>query len=403
MSKKSWQNLATALAAAALVGTSAGSALAAPVAPSPEPTPAPSVEPAAKTPETSVVKTPEAKATKPAATAEPHTTKTPEAKAPVAPAPKKENKPAPASKPKFVFKDVTAKTDHAKAIYWMANEGLTTGWADGTFRPRAKVTREAFAAFLYRFAGSPEFTAPKDLNRCFVDIAKSTFSKQICWMKAAGLANGWNDNTFRPKNHMARADMAVFITRLLNQDKMAEKKWGAAPSSFSDVPMSQPFRGSIEWLHANGISKGWPVKGHFEFRPTLGIQRDAVAVFLKGVHQKIQSENLKVLTNTPKTLPWSRSVKLVNQPFDVAAETNKLYDLAAKAGVKKAKGEKCVYNGSLYQSSNPAKNIWEDTNFRKMVLNTNGKPLKLVAKQNIVRYPTYLQYTYQVDLFKCQK
>jgi len=32
----------------------------------------------------------------------------------------------------------------------MADAGISTGYADGTFRPAAKVTRQAMAAFMYR-------------------------------------------------------------------------------------------------------------------------------------------------------------------------------------------------------------------------------------------------------------
>ena len=32
----------------------------------------------------------------------------------------------------------------------MADQGITTGWPDGTFRPGEATSREAMAAFLYR-------------------------------------------------------------------------------------------------------------------------------------------------------------------------------------------------------------------------------------------------------------
>ena len=42
----------------------------------------------------------------------------------------------------------------------MRARGITTGWSDGTFRPNAAVNRDAMAAFFYRFAGSPAYSAP---------------------------------------------------------------------------------------------------------------------------------------------------------------------------------------------------------------------------------------------------
>lgn len=35
-------------------------------------------------------------------------------------------------------------------IAWLAGIGIANGWDDGTFRPRNKISREATAAFLYR-------------------------------------------------------------------------------------------------------------------------------------------------------------------------------------------------------------------------------------------------------------
>ena len=42
----------------------------------------------------------------------------------------------------------------------MKAQGITTGWPDGTYRPEGSVNRDAMAAFFYRYAGSPEYTAP---------------------------------------------------------------------------------------------------------------------------------------------------------------------------------------------------------------------------------------------------
>ena len=60
--------------------------------------------------------------------------------------------------------DVATTNQFYKEIAWLHSSGISTGWArgDGTFefRPLAPIARDAMAAFLYRAAGSPEFTAP---------------------------------------------------------------------------------------------------------------------------------------------------------------------------------------------------------------------------------------------------
>ncbi|HIY24642.1 MAG TPA: S-layer homology domain-containing protein, partial [Candidatus Brachybacterium merdigallinarum] len=48
------------------------------------------------------------------------------------------------------FSDVDAGSLYAAEIAWMKDAGITTGWADGTYRPLQPVNRDAMAAFLYR-------------------------------------------------------------------------------------------------------------------------------------------------------------------------------------------------------------------------------------------------------------
>ncbi|EFA22755.1 S-layer homology domain-containing protein [Bifidobacterium gallicum] len=51
------------------------------------------------------------------------------------------------------FKDVTSKTPHASEIGWLAGAGISTGYADGTFRGMVPVYRQDMAAFLHRLDG----------------------------------------------------------------------------------------------------------------------------------------------------------------------------------------------------------------------------------------------------------
>ena len=55
-----------------------------------------------------------------------------------------------ASSGSAAFTDVPADFVHAPAISAVADAGITTGYADGTFRPQDKVTRAQMASFLAR-------------------------------------------------------------------------------------------------------------------------------------------------------------------------------------------------------------------------------------------------------------
>ena len=49
------------------------------------------------------------------------------------------------------FPDVSVSHPFFKEIDWLVSVEVTTGFADGTYRPGSPVTRQSMAAFLHRF------------------------------------------------------------------------------------------------------------------------------------------------------------------------------------------------------------------------------------------------------------
>lgn len=115
------------------------------------------------------------------------------------------------------FTDIKPADQFYKEVTWMAAKGISTGWteADGTrtFRPLQSTNRDAMAAFLYRWAGSPAFTPPA--TSPFTDITPTTqFYKEMTWMSAKGISIDDGTRTFRPWDPVLRDAMAVFIHRV---------------------------------------------------------------------------------------------------------------------------------------------------------------------------------------------
>ncbi len=123
------------------------------------------------------------------------------------------------------FKDVTPSTQFYKEITWLASKGISTGWdvpGGKEFRPVTPVNRDAMAAFMYRLAGSPAFTAPKVSP--FKDVTPSTqFYKEITWLASKGISTGWDvpgGKEFRPVVPVNRDAMAAFMYRLKVVNKL---------------------------------------------------------------------------------------------------------------------------------------------------------------------------------------
>lgn len=106
----------------------------------------------------------------------------------------------------------TGASGFVKEITWMKNRGITTGWPNGSFRPLDAVNRESMAAFMYRMAGSPAYAPPR--TSPFADVPTShMYYKEIAWMHAKGISTGWADRTFRPYEPVQRESMAAFMHR----------------------------------------------------------------------------------------------------------------------------------------------------------------------------------------------
>jgi len=117
--------------------------------------------------------------------------------------------PGPFEAPAFI--DVPADHPFAEEIAWMASTGLTTGYADGTFRPTATVTRQATAAFLWRTEGEPE---PLPDAPTFPDVKVGhPFRDAISWMAGEDITGGYVDGGFRPGSAVSRQAMAAFLHR----------------------------------------------------------------------------------------------------------------------------------------------------------------------------------------------
>lgn len=178
------------------------------------------------------------------------------------------------------FSDVAETHPLRASIEWLALQGITTGYPDGTFRPSLTVTRDSMAAFLYRLAGRPNFTPPT--TSPFADVAPShPFYLEITWLASRGISTGAPQGNgtvlFKPSAPVARDAMAAFLYRFAGSPAFADP----ARSPFADVATTHPFYTEIAWLYGEGITTGTPLPGGaLAFQPTGSVTREAMAAFL---------------------------------------------------------------------------------------------------------------------------
>ena len=116
------------------------------------------------------------------------------------------------------FSDVQADAWYAKAVGWAASNKVVTGYADGTFRPNAAVTREQAAAILYRYAQSKGIDVSVGENTnilSYVDVQQASeyAIPALQWAVGAGVLNGKNGGCLAPTGTATRAEIAAIMQR----------------------------------------------------------------------------------------------------------------------------------------------------------------------------------------------
>ena len=121
------------------------------------------------------------------------------------------------------FWDVPVDAPFCAEIAWLASTGITTGYTDAGhelpgFHPTAEVSRQAMAAFLFRFADEGE-KAPACQSQEFWDVATdASFCAEIGWLASTGITTGYTDDGqelpgFHPVAPVTRQAMAAFLHR----------------------------------------------------------------------------------------------------------------------------------------------------------------------------------------------
>lgn len=135
----------------------------------------------------------------------------------------------------YLFSDVEASAWYAEAISQMTGFSLLSGYADGTFQPDAPITRAEFATILSRFPH-------KDIasTESFSDVTRAHWAYDAIQV---ALGNGWvggyADGTFKPDAFITRAEAVTLLNRVLGrQGDAAMAATGDGIRIMPDVPSS---------------------------------------------------------------------------------------------------------------------------------------------------------------------
>ena len=151
------------------------------------------------------------------------------------------------------FNDLDGHSWAKEAIEALAAKGIINGRGDGIFAPAENITREEFAKILVLTYDMYEENA----KCSFSDVSKERWSyNYIAVMYENGIITGYPDGTFKPENNVTREEMAVMLCRVLMRLNKINEEYETS-SSYKDYGEISDFaQNSVRTLSNNHILSG---------------------------------------------------------------------------------------------------------------------------------------------------
>lgn len=215
---------------------------------------------------------------------------------PVPPAPKPEPKPAPKpapapapapkpvkpAKPKEPEKVIKDDNIPLARMDYENHFAYIQGYPDGTLKPAGNITRAEVAAVFFRLLEKEYRESIRSNSNEFTDVAPSSWpNKHISTLAKGRIINGYKDNTFKPRQNITRAELAVIASKF---DVLDE-----ASHNFKDVKGHW-----AEKYIASAAKKGW-VRGYQDgtFAPNKFITRAEFVTLVNNVQgRKVRAKDI---------------------------------------------------------------------------------------------------------------
>lgn len=176
--------------------------------------------------------------------------------------------------------------DHSSA----SHQAYIKGFADGTFRPAAALTRAQIATIVARLTAGTD-SGGNGQAKSYADVSASHWAAaDIAAVGKLGLMNGYADGTFRPDQAVTRAEMAALAAKLAQPS-------GTPGAGFKDTAGS--------WAEAaikQAQGAGW-IAGYADgtFRPGQALTRAEAVTLLNRVLGRVpaQSGGVSVWSDVP--------------------------------------------------------------------------------------------------------
>ena len=148
-------------------------------------------------------------------------------------------------------------SDHwaADMIDIAVSKGWVTGYPDNTFKPDSTLNRADFVTLLARLSGE---TIDPVTENPFPDVpADEYYTASVAWAVSAGIINGFDDGSFRPKAAITREQMAHIMTLYLKHKGMNVQAAEESSINIPDLDQIQAYaKDDVLFCYANSLLNG---------------------------------------------------------------------------------------------------------------------------------------------------
>ena len=100
------------------------------------------------------------------------------------------------------------------SIEYLLNQGVISGYPDGTYKPLNTINRAEFSKIVAEAAFGKEIDANK--TNCFPDVKNEWFARYVCLLKEKGVIGGYPNGNFAPANNINFAESAKILSNGFN-------------------------------------------------------------------------------------------------------------------------------------------------------------------------------------------
>ncbi|MFD2701484.1 S-layer homology domain-containing protein [Paenibacillus shunpengii] len=286
------------------------------------------------------------------------------------------------------FRDVPSTHWANQSISTAVEKGYFKGYSDGTFRPKANITRAEFAALIARVANYEAVQGTAGFSDMKGHWAESAVNAAVGmgFIKATDYPNG-----FQPGKALTREEMAKWLSSGFAAND-AEYKQAWSDTKTTVLPVKEYFQGKISQTKApfiaivmgTGLMKGY-TDGTFGLtQTTTRAEVSAIVLRLESVLSK-SANSFADLTELRAVGTEKSNLELVT-PFTTAGDT--FADMSGKKFTFKNGGGSLVFHRAI--AVNTQDWINKQSIYADVFVSERNKTF-LTQQKGI--YPVYMQIT----------